>query len=124
MLYEVITDMIDFYWDNDSPHPLMPVNDFGIHWVADLVPPVSGTYYLGTWGSSGYDIILEGDTVLSYYHDHHAAVRGVPAEFTAGKKYRIEVFYRNHIGDADMELLWCMPRGDMVTRAVTIARVV
>lgn len=121
-LFTRTDDMIDFYWDNDSPHPLMPVNDFGIHWVADLVPPVSGTYYLGTWGSSGYDIILEGDTVLSYYHDHHAAVRGVPAEFTAGKKYRIEVFYRNHIGDADMELLWCMPRGDMVTRAVTIAR--
>jgi beta-glucosidase len=115
-------DMIDFYWDNDSPHPLMPVNDFGIHWVADLVPPVSGTYYLGTWGSSGYDVILEGDTVLSYYHDHHAAIRGVPAEFTAGKKYRIEVFYRNHIGDADMELLWCMPRSDMVTKAVSIAR--
>jgi beta-glucosidase len=40
-LFTRTDDMIDFYWDNDSPHSLMPVNDFGIHWVADLVPPVS-----------------------------------------------------------------------------------
>jgi beta-glucosidase len=120
-LFTRTDDMIDFYWDNDSPHPQMPVNDFGIHWVADLVPPVSGTYYLGTWGSSGYEIILEGDTLLSFYNDHHAAVRGVPVEFTAGKKYRVEIFYRNHGGDADMELLWCTPRGDMLEKAVETA---
>jgi len=120
-LFTRTDDMIDFYWDNDSPHPQMPVNDFGIHWVADLVPQVSGTYYIGTWGSSGYEIILEGDTLLSFYNDHHAAVRGVPMDFVAGKKYRVEVLYRNHGGDADMELLWCMPRGDMIGKAVEAA---
>ncbi len=120
-LFTRTDDMIDFYWDNDSPHPEMPVNDFGIHWIADLVPPVSGTYYIGTWGSSGYEIILDGDTLLTFYNDHHAAVRGVPMELTAGKKYRVEVLYRNHGGDADMELLWCMPRGDMVAQAVRAA---
>ena len=120
-LFTRTDDMIDFYWDNDSPHPQMPVNDFGIHWVADLVPPVSGTYYIGTWGSSGYEIILEGDTLLSFYNDHHAAVRGVPMDFVAGKKYRVDVLYRNHGGDADMELLWCMPRGDMIGKAVEAA---
>lgn len=120
-LFTRTDDLIDFYWENDSPHPLMPVNNFGIHWVADLVPPVSGTYYLGTWGSSGYDVILEGDTLLSYFNDHHAAIRGVPVDFEAGRKYRIEVFYRNHIGDADMKLLWYMPHGDMVADAVSAA---
>jgi beta-glucosidase len=120
-LFTRTDDMIDFYWDNDSPHPKMPANDFGIHWIADLIPPVSGTYYIGTWGSSGYEIILDGDTLLTFYNDHHAAVRGVPMEFTAGKKYRVEVLYRNHGGDADMELLWCMPRGDMIAQAVRAA---
>jgi len=120
-LFTRTDDMIDFYWDNDSPHPLMPVNDFGVHWVADIVPPVTGTYFLGTWGSSGYTIILEGDTLFSFYNDHHANVRGVPLEFTAGQKYRVEVLYRNHGGDADMKLLWCMPRGNMVQQAVEAA---
>ncbi len=120
-LFTRTDDKIDFYWDNDSPHPLMPVNDFGIHWVTDLVPPVTGTYYLGTWGSSGYTIIFEGDTLLSFYNDHHAALQGVPMDFTAGKKYRIEVLYRNHSGDADMELLWCMPQKDLTAKAVEAA---
>ncbi len=120
-LFTRTDDMIDFYWDNDSPHPLMPVNDFGIHWIADLVPPVTGTYYLGTWGSSGYTIILEGDTLLSFYNDHHAAIHGVPVDLRAGEKYRVEVLYRNHGGDADMELLWCMPRDDMKAKAVEAA---
>ncbi len=114
-------DMIDFYWENDSPHPLMPVNNFGIHWVADIVAPVSGTYYLGTRGSAGYDILLEGDTLISYYNDHLAAVQSVPVEFKAGEKYRIDLFYRNHIGDADIELLWCMPHTDMVGEAMRAA---
>jgi beta-glucosidase len=99
----------------------MPVNDSGVHWTADLVPPESGTYYLGTWGSSGYDIILDGYTLVSYFHDHHAAMRGMPVEFEAGKKYRLEIFYRNHIGDADMELLWCMPGKNPVEKAVSAA---
>lgn len=120
-LFTRTDDMIDFYWENDSPHPLMPVNDFGIHWIADIIPPVSGTYYLGTWGSSGYDVILEGDTLLSFLQDHQAAMRGVPVDFVAGRKYRMEVFYRNHIGDADMKLLWYMPHGDMVAEAVSVA---
>jgi beta-glucosidase len=120
-LFTRTDDMIDFYWENDSPHPLMPVNDFGIHWIADIVPPVSGTYYLGGWGSSEYEIILEGDTLLSYFHEHFAASRGVPVDFKAGEKYRVEVFYRNHIGDADMKLLWHMPHGDRVAEAVSAA---
>jgi len=42
-------------------------------------------------------------------------------DFVAGKKYRVDVLYRNHGGDADMELLWCMPRGDMIGKAVEAA---
>lgn len=120
-LFTRVDEMIDFYWDNDSPHHLMPVNDFGIHWVTCLVPPVSGTYYLGTWGSSGYEVFLDGKELLSFRHDHHASVRGVPVDMTAGKRYRIEVFYRNHSGDADMELLWAVPSENRLAKAVEAA---
>ncbi|MCK7541775.1 MAG: hypothetical protein MZV63_68265 [Marinilabiliales bacterium] len=57
-----------FYWDNDSPHHLMPVNDFGIRWATwtwflQLPGPVltleHGRHRLSTrsW--------LDGDTVMS-----------------------------------------------------------
>lgn len=73
----------------------------------DLVPPVTGTYYLGTWGSSGYTIILgKGNALLSFYNEHRAAIREVPMDLKGGREAPgVEVLYRNHGGDADMELL-------------------
>ncbi|MFZ2287662.1 MAG: glycoside hydrolase family 3 C-terminal domain-containing protein [Bacteroidales bacterium] len=120
-LFTRTDDMIDFYWENVSPHHLMPVNDFGIRWTAWLDPPVTGRYSLGAWGSSEYKIILDGDTVMRYRGEHHAFHKEVPVDMTAGEKRKIEVLYRNHSGDADMKLLWALPGTDMKEEAVTIA---
>ena len=120
-LFTRTDDMIDFYWENASPHYLMPVNDFGIRWTTWLVPPVTGRYSLGAWGSSEYQIILDGDTVMRYRGEHHAFHKEVPVDMIAGEKRKIEVLYRNHGGDADMKLLWALPRTDMKEEAVTIA---
>ncbi len=120
-LFTRVDDEINFYWDNDSPHYLMPANDFGIHWVTDLIPPVSGTYHLGTWASSAYVLKVNGDTLLSFRGEHHGFHKEVPLELKAGEKYRIELFYRNYSGDADMKLLWAMPRENLVEDAVAKA---
>jgi beta-glucosidase len=120
-LFTRIDNEINFYWDNDSPHYLMPANDFGIHWVTDLIPPVSGTYHLGTWASSAYVLKLNGDTLLSFRGEHHGFHKEVPVELKAGEKYRIELFYRNYSGDADMKLLWAMPRENIVEDALSKA---
>ncbi|HZM14312.1 MAG TPA: glycoside hydrolase family 3 C-terminal domain-containing protein [Bacteroidales bacterium] len=120
-LFRRIDDEINFYWDNDSPHHLMPADDFGIHWVTDLIPPVSGTYHLGTWASSAYVLKVNGDTLLSFRGEHHGFHKEVPVDLKAGEKYRIELFYRNYSGDADMKLLWAMPRENLVEDAVAKA---
>ncbi len=120
-LFTRIDDEINFYWDNDSPSYLMPANDFGIHWVTDLIPPVSGTYHLGTWASSAYVLKVNGDTLLSFRGEHHGFHKEVPIELKAGEKCRIELFYRNYSGDADMKLLWAMPRENLVEDAVAKA---
>jgi beta-glucosidase len=120
-LFTRVDDEINFYWDNDSPHYLMPDNDFGIHWVTDLIPPVSGTYHLGTWASSAYVLKVNGDTLLSFRGEHHGFHKEVPLELKAGEKYRIELFYQNYSGDADMKLLWAMPRENIVEDAVAKA---
>ncbi len=120
-LFTRTDDKIDFYWENDSPHHLMPVNDFGIRWTTWLVPPITGRYSLGAWGSSEYRIIVDGDTVMRYRGEHHAFHREVPVDMVAGEKRKIEVLYRNHSGDADIKLLWALPRADMKEEAVRIA---
>jgi beta-glucosidase len=86
------------------------------------VPPESGTYYLGSWGSSGYEILLDGKSIISERNEHHAFHKEYQVEFQAGKKYKVEVLYRNYAGDANMKLLWARPRIGLMEKALAAAK--
>jgi len=117
-----VDDQINFYWEHLSPHKDLPDDNFGVRWTTYLIPPESGTYYLGSWGSSGYEILLDGKQIIAERNEHHAFHKEYPVEFQAGKKYKIEVFYRNYAGDADMKLLWARPRIGLVENALAAAK--
>ena len=117
-----VDDHINFYWEHFSPHADMPDDDFGVKWTTYLTPPVSGTYALGAWGSSGYEMFLDGKEVIRFRDEHHAFHREFSVDLEAGKKYKIEVLYKNYAGDADMKLLWTPPRKDMLGEAVDAAK--
>jgi beta-glucosidase len=115
-------DNINFYWENLSPRADMPDDDFGIKWTTFLIPPETGTYYLGSWGSSGYDITVEEKEFLTYRGEHHAFHLEKAIDLKAGEKYKVEVFYKNYAGDADMKLLWSRPRVSLTEKAVAAAK--
>jgi beta-glucosidase len=96
----------------------MPDDNFGIRWTTYLIPPVTGTYAIGSWGSSGYDILLDGKQLISSMNEHESLHKEAPAELVAGKRYKIEVLYKNYSGDAAIGLLWAPPRQDIIERAV------
>jgi beta-glucosidase len=114
-------DRIDFYWEHFSPSPDLPDDDFGVRWVTYLTPPETGTYSLGSWGSSAYEVYLEGEKVISEKNEHHAFHKEYRTELEEGKKYKIEVYYRNYAGDADIKLLWARPRVNIMSEAVKAA---
>lgn len=120
-LFTRIDDNIDFYWEHLSPRADMPDDDFGIKWTTYLVAPETGTFYLGSWGSSGYEILVNGEKFISYRGEHHAFHVEKPIDLREGEKYKIEVFYKNYAGDADMKLLWSRPRTGLVEKAVAAA---
>jgi len=120
-LFSRVDDNIDFYWDNDSPSPEMPVNDFGIHWTTYLVPPASGKYFLGARGSSDYTMMLEGKEVFTFHGEHESADQEMTVDLTAGNRYRIDIYYRNWTGAAEMKLLWAQPRANLLQEAVATA---
>ena len=117
-----VDDNINFYWENFSPRYDLPDDDFGVKWTTYLVAPESGVFYLGSWGSSGYEIRFEGKRIISFRNEHSAFNREYKVDLEAGKKYKIEVLYRNYSGDADMKLLWARPRPDMTHKAVDAAK--
>jgi len=115
-------DKIDFYWENLSPRADLPDDDFGVKWITYLVPPETGTYYLGAWGSSGYNIKVDDKEFLNYRGEHHAFHTEKAIDLRAGEKYKIEVLYKNYAGDADMKLLWSRPRTGLTEKAVAVAK--
>ncbi|MBK9389613.1 MAG: glycoside hydrolase family 3 C-terminal domain-containing protein [Bacteroidetes bacterium] len=95
-LFTRIDDQINFYWENLVPRADMPDDDFGIKWTTWLTAPESGTFYIGGWGSSGYEIKLDGKSIIKYRGEHHAFHTEYAAELSAGQKYKIEIFYKNY----------------------------
>jgi beta-glucosidase len=112
---------IDFYWESHSPSPVLPDDNFSIRWTGYLVPPVSGTYQIGSWGMPTFDIWLEGEKILRFNSEHHAAHHEKAVELEAGKKYKFVYEYKNGHGDGDARLLWAMPNPDMLQEAVKTA---
>jgi beta-glucosidase len=117
-----IDDQVNFYWEHFSPRADLPDDDFGVHWTTWLLAPETGTYAIGTWGSSGYEVKLDGKQIISRRSDHHAFVQQYNVDLEAGRKYKVEVLYKNYSGDADMKLLWARPRRDMLEKSVEAAK--
>jgi beta-glucosidase len=115
-------DNINFYWEHLSPGADLPDDDFGVKWTTYLVPPETGTYYLGSWGSSGYNIKVDDKEFINYRGEHHAFHTEKAIDLKAGEKYKIEVLYKNYAGDADIKLLWSRPRTGLTEKAVAAAR--
>ena len=120
-LFTRIDDRIEFYWEHFSPRADMPDDDFGVKWTTYLIPPCTGKYALGGWGSSGYEILIDGKSVISRRDEHHAFVQEYSVDLQAGKKYKIEVLYKNYSGDADIKLLWSAPVHDLTAEALKVA---
>ncbi|NLA48409.1 MAG: glucan 1,4-alpha-glucosidase, partial [Bacteroidales bacterium] len=115
-------DQVNFYWEYVPPRYDLPADNFGVRWTTYLVPPESGRYVIGGWGSSAYEILLDGKRILRERSEHHAFHKEYSAELQAGRKYKIEIFFRNNDRDADMKLLWTPPRRDMTGEAVKAAK--
>lgn len=112
---------INFYWESGSPSEGLPDDDFSVRWTGYLVPPVSGTYYLGSWGMPTLEIWFEGELLIKFNSEHHAFHHEKPVKMEAGKKYKFVFEYKNWHGDGDAKFLWAMPSPDMKTKALEIA---
>jgi beta-glucosidase len=121
-LFSRIDDQINFYWEHLSPRQDLPDDNFGVKWTTYLTAPETGSFAIGSWGSSGYEVFFEGKKIISERNEHHAFHKEYSVDLEEGKKYKVEVLYKNYGGDADMKLLWARPRPDMLKQAVIAAR--
>jgi beta-glucosidase len=121
-MFTRVDDQVNFYWEHLSPRYDLPDDNFGVKWTTYLTAPETGEYALGSWGSSYYEVHLEGKKIISEKNEHHAFHKEYTVNLEAGRKYKVEVIYKNYAGDADMKLLWARPRPNLVELAVSAAK--
>ena len=117
-----IDDNIDFYYESGSPSPELPDDDFSIRWTGYLVPPVTGTYAIGSWGMPMLEVWLEGEKLFTHTSDHHGDYQEKQVTLETGKKYKFVYEYKNWHGDGDARFLWTIPDDNMLQEAVDLVR--
>ncbi|WP_372771910.1 glycoside hydrolase family 3 C-terminal domain-containing protein [Mangrovibacterium sp.] len=120
-LFTQVDDNIDFCWDIDTPDPRLEPGNYSIRWSGFLKAPETGTFLISGWAKPQIHISYEGEEVYMGNNRDHGTIKPFEVKLEAGKKYAIQVDYRNYYGDATARLLWSVPQDKMLEEAVETA---
>lgn len=121
-LFTRVDDNINFYWENGTPDPRMPVANYSVRWISYLKVPETGNYIIGGWSMPYYNLKIEGAEILKGKTEHHAFHHSKEMYLEKGKKYKVVFDYKNYHGDGDAKLLWATPKTDMISEAIETAK--
>jgi beta-glucosidase len=119
---------LDANWHDRAPRADLNDDDFGVRWTGTLRPERSGTYQLAVIATSKFQLFLDDSLVArsTYaYRDELGDPRVVtaqPVRLEAGRSYRVRLDASETYGDAQVQLLWAAPHGDLEAEAVETAR--
>ena len=111
---------VNFEWNNVSPAPGVPAQNYSVRWCGNFIPPVDGDYRLGVDTDGGSRLFLDGKKIIDDWAPHGARVMTTLVHLQAGHAYPIRMEYFHHSWESTARLLWLPP--DLVQEAVEAAR--
>jgi len=111
---------IHFEWNNVSPGPGVPAQNYSVRWTGVLIPPVDGDYRLGMDTDGGSRLFLDGKKIVDDWAPHGARVMTTLVHLQAGHAYPIRMEYFHHSWESTARLLWLPP--SLIQEAVEAAR--
>jgi beta-glucosidase len=111
---------IDFEWNNVSPAPSVPAEDFSARWTGVLIPPVDGDYRLGVSSDGGSRLYLNDKIFIDDWAPHGERTLTTLVHLQAGHAYPIKLEYFHHSWESAVRLLWLPP--NLLEEAVAAAR--
>jgi beta-glucosidase len=100
---------VNFAWNNVSPAPGVPANNFSVRWVGALIPPVDGDYRLGVESDGGSRLYFNQQLVLDDWAPHGVQTKTVLVHLEAGHRYPIQLEYFHQSWESAVRLLWLPP---------------
>ena len=116
-----INSLVDFAWKGVSPLSGGWGDPFSVRWEGYLVPPMSGTYTLGTNCYNQVDVYLDEEHLIDIWHEHHPRITARQVELEAGRLYQLRLDYASSHLDPQMQLLWTLPDMDYEADAIAAA---
>ncbi len=119
---------IDSNWNDRAPNEHMDDDDFSVRWRGALTPEKTGRYQLGTISTCNTKVYLNGELVAStpyHFRDEYGDPRiqkSAWLELEAGKAYALEVTAQETYADAQVQLVWAVPKPNLKQDALNIAR--
>lgn len=114
---------INFKWWDTTPDLRLSPDTFSVRWSGILMPPVSGNYYFGVDGHFGYELYVNDSLIAKYGNEHHNKIEYGEYYFEKGKKYNVRLnYFQKQSENASVQLLWDMPRPQLLDEAIDIAK--
>jgi beta-glucosidase len=100
---------IHFEWNNVSPGPGVPSQNYSVRWSGELVPPVEGDYRLGVDTDGGSRLFLDGKKIIDDWAPHGSRAMTTLVHLQAGRPYPLRLEYFHHSWESTARLVWLPP---------------
>ena len=127
-LFKSVDTILNVNWSDKAPRSDMNDDGFSVRWAGEITPDVGGTYQLGVITTCNTKLFVNDSLVartVYHFRDEYGDPRlrkSDPLKFDAGKKYRIRVEAIETFADAQVQLVWAAPKGNLLLDAVKIAK--
>ena len=111
---------VNFEWNNVSPGPRVPAQNYSVRWTGELVPPVDGDYRLGADTDDGSRIFLEGKRIIDDWGPHDERTMTILVHLQAHHAYPIRMEYFHRAWESTARLVWEPP--NLMQDALAVAR--
>jgi len=114
---------LDFVWNNVSPAPGVPVENYSVRWTGELVAPADGDYRIGASSDGGFRLFFDGKLLIDdwvLYGQRGERSFTALVHLQAGHAYPIKLEYFRRFRESFARLLWLPP--NLTQEAVEAAR--
>jgi beta-glucosidase len=118
-LFTSVDKTLDANWYDKAPRKDMDDDNFGVRWSGEIMPDKSGAYQLGIITTCKVNLYLNDSLIANtsyHFRDEFGDPRlrkSVPIPLEAGKKYKLRVEAGESYADAQVQLVWAIPKADV-----------
>lgn len=100
---------IDFNWIGNVPHPKIDEENFSATWSGYLKSPVTGKVVLDIFGSSQFEMIMDGKSLFRFSSEYSAGSNNQEVMLKKGELHQIVIKYYNNGPSPQLRLSWQLP---------------